>query len=143
MEKHSSILQRASEIETSDPNYNLALLQVIMKAADLSNELRSPTVAYSWIHRMYDELNSQMRDEGLPTLPTDPLFIAKDQIQFINTKILPIYKQLNLMANNGAQFFLQRIQKALRRHQMILDNAEKNENENSDSLGASKSKRNT
>ncbi|KAI9146017.1 hypothetical protein BKA69DRAFT_1024317 [Paraphysoderma sedebokerense] len=104
MDRHGSLVERAVNFHQNGSNLNLdvehdkdLLFKLIMKCADLSNEIRPKSVAQAWSDRLYAELNNQFdieRSHGLkaPTIPTDEFSASKMQLGFLDHKVVPLFE---------------------------------------------------
>jgi hypothetical protein len=91
----------------------------MLKAADLSNELRPVFVADKWSTALHDELNIEMKLLGRPRIPNwedDPGKVASSQVDFLEKKVRPIYVLLNSLTENRGKKLINKVESAIARH---------------------------
>ncbi|ORZ39612.1 hypothetical protein BCR44DRAFT_74591 [Catenaria anguillulae PL171] len=126
MGRHDQVLSQGlklvgTRLSVADPAHLTVLLQTILKASDLSNELRPANVADAWSAALYEELNLEMAKLGRSAIPTDVGTVSKGQVDFLTTKVLPIWSCLSdLIAPAGrtAKTLVQRVKDAIHRHEV-------------------------
>ncbi|KAI9224093.1 hypothetical protein BC828DRAFT_395535 [Blastocladiella britannica] len=125
MAKHDQVLSQGlklvgTRLSVADPAHLTVLLQTILKAADLSNELRETPVADGWSSALYEELNLEMARLHRPPIPTDVHGVSRSQIDFLKTKVLPIWTCLDDLiapAGRSAASLVRRVKDAIMRHE--------------------------
>ncbi|KNE55783.1 hypothetical protein AMAG_01657 [Allomyces macrogynus ATCC 38327] len=130
MGKHESILVQGARvppvtssngIEQWDALQRMAFLQVLLKAADLSNELRAAPVADPWSAALYRELNHEQDVLGRARLDTGAAAAAAGQIEFLQLKVVPIVMTLaTVLGAERAAPVVDRVNAAVARHQQRL-----------------------
>ena len=105
MAKHSDILNefkaRFNHFEDPDPEDRTYLKMILIKACDVSNELRPADVSEPWVDRLLQEYFMQTDREkrsGLPFAPfMDPDRVTKSssQIGFIRFVLLPLFEAIS------------------------------------------------
>jgi len=106
MTRHAEILNSFKSRFNNDPppdvDQDLTYLKMILiKACDVSNEIRPPAVAEPWVDRLLKEYFIQCSTEkkrGLPYAPhMDPERVTKSssQIGFIRIVLLPLFEALS------------------------------------------------
>ncbi|KAI9189940.1 3',5'-cyclic-nucleotide phosphodiesterase [Blastocladiella emersonii ATCC 22665] len=124
MGKHDQVLAQGlrlvgTKLSVADPAHLTVLLQTILKAADLSNELRPAPVADAWSGNLYEELNREMKQLRRPLNPVDTATVSRSQVDFLRTKVLPIWTMLNdLIAPRSAATLVNRVKDAISRHEV-------------------------
>ncbi|KAJ3364674.1 High affinity cAMP-specific and IBMX-insensitive 3',5'-cyclic phosphodiesterase 9A [Allomyces javanicus] len=128
MGKHESILVQGARVPpvTSmsggiaqwNAQQRMAFLQVLLKAADLSNELRAAPVADPWSAALYRELNHEQDVLGRTRLDTGAAAAAAGQIEFLQLKVVPIVMTLaTILGAERAAPVVDRANAAVARHQ--------------------------
>ncbi|KAJ3375672.1 High affinity cAMP-specific and IBMX-insensitive 3',5'-cyclic phosphodiesterase 9A [Allomyces arbusculus] len=127
MGKHESILVQGArvppvtstgEIAQWEAPQRMAFLQVLLKAADLSNELRAAPVADPWSAALYRELNHEQDVLGRARLDTGAAAAAAGQIEFLQLKVKPIVMTLaTILGAERALPVVDRANAAIARHQ--------------------------
>ncbi|CAI9727841.1 affinity cGMP-specific 3 3' [Octopus vulgaris] len=104
MAKHNNILH---DFETALVNFDIdkkehrmQLMSMLIKVADISNELRPPTVAEPWLDCLLNEFFAQSDTEKLEGLPVtsfmdrDTHVKSRSQVHFIANVLMPLVKAL-------------------------------------------------
>ncbi|KAJ3371749.1 High affinity cAMP-specific and IBMX-insensitive 3',5'-cyclic phosphodiesterase 9A [Allomyces arbusculus] len=119
MGKHDHLLASAS---TTTPwpacrDSPLVLQQVLMKCADLSNELQDPPAAALWASALMTELNNEQAALDRAPIAADEVAIARGQVGFLDAKVLPTYRALaRLVGVAAVRPFMDRLEAARERY---------------------------
>jgi len=104
MSKHERILKEFKEKKCS--NWDTAedkgcLKMILIKACDVSNEIRPPEISEPWVEKLLEEYFQQSEIEkrnGLPLAPfmdRERVTKSSSQIGFIRFVLLPLYEAIN------------------------------------------------
>ncbi|KNE55041.1 hypothetical protein AMAG_00979 [Allomyces macrogynus ATCC 38327] len=127
MGKHDHLLASAS---TASPwpacrESPLVLQQVLMKCADLSNELQDPSAAAIWASALMTELNGEQAALDRAPIAADDVAIARGQVGFLNVKVVPTYRALaRLVGVAAVRPFMDRLEAARERYQRTVEDAD-------------------
>lgn len=102
MAKHGEIMAAFKKISESfnydDGEHRILLMNMIVKCADISNEVRPTNVAEPWVEALLNEFFAQSDREKLEGLPTAPFMdrekVTKPgaQIGFIGYVMIPLFE---------------------------------------------------
>jgi len=103
--KHKSIVEVYSKCVDDGFNFNnslhkTSLLKLIIKCADISNEVRPESVSNQWVTLLFTEYALQTDCEKREKLPVTPymdpanVVVSKSQEGFIKGVMLPMYSEL-------------------------------------------------
>ncbi|KNE56711.1 hypothetical protein AMAG_02491 [Allomyces macrogynus ATCC 38327] len=127
MGKHDHLLLSAS---TTSPwpaccETPLVLQQVLMKCADLSNELQDPAAAAVWASALMTELNAEQAALDRAPIAADDVAIARGQVAFLDAKVLPTYRALaRLVGVAAVRPFIDRLEAARERYRQTVEAAD-------------------
>ncbi|XP_002131457.2 high affinity cGMP-specific 3',5'-cyclic phosphodiesterase 9A isoform X1 [Ciona intestinalis] len=102
----------------------LSLLKIIIKCADVSNEVRPETVASPWVDRLFAEYSEQSAREKRERLPVttymdpDLVNVPESQEGFIRGIMLPMYDELCRLATDARAYFISPLHEALLRYEI-------------------------
>uniref|UniRef100_T1JI29 Phosphodiesterase n=1 Tax=Strigamia maritima TaxID=126957 RepID=T1JI29_STRMM len=127
MSKHKEIVTEynrlANNIEWSNEQHRLLLLQMIIKLCDLSNEVRPTESADSWLDTLLQEYFSEgdlNRKEGLavePLMDRHTMNKPKAQIGFIRYVLIPLYENLGKLFPQINESLLPKLESALKMYE--------------------------
>ncbi|KND02075.1 uncharacterized protein SPPG_02578 [Spizellomyces punctatus DAOM BR117] len=111
MAKHADLLSQMKKyadegFKYSDAEQKSCLLQMIIKCADVSNEVRPPDVAEPWVDCLLEEFFEQADHEkaaGLPFAPfmdREKVTKAGAQVGFIGFVLIPLYELMARVLDN-------------------------------------------
>ncbi|KAJ3361490.1 High affinity cAMP-specific and IBMX-insensitive 3',5'-cyclic phosphodiesterase 9A [Allomyces javanicus] len=127
MGKHDHLLAAAA----SSPSWPacrdspLVLQQVLMKCADLSNELQDPAAAAMWASALMTELNGEQAALDRAPIAADEVAIARGQVGFLDAKVLPTYRALaRLVGVAAVRPFMDRLEAARERYRRTVEVAD-------------------
>ncbi|KAI9100633.1 hypothetical protein DFS34DRAFT_693311 [Phlyctochytrium arcticum] len=124
MAKHGEIMTRFKGYAEAGFNYDDSaqrslLLQMIVKCADISNEVRPKHVSEPWVDSLLEEFFSQSdreKEEGLPFAPfmdRQKVTKASAQVGFIGFVMIPLFELVSKVLPNMEEPVIQPIRKAL------------------------------
>nr|CAB3264743.1 high affinity cGMP-specific 3',5'-cyclic phosphodiesterase 9A [Phallusia mammillata] len=102
----------------------LSVLKIIIKCADVSNEVRPETVAGPWVERLFAEYSEQSAREKRERLPVTPYMdpdivnVAESQENFIRGIMLPMYDELCKLIVDARLFYINPLYEALTRYEV-------------------------
>lgn len=100
----------------------IGLLKIVIKCADISNEVRPEKVATPWVERLFAEFSLQFAREKRESLPEstfmDPekLNVPEAQEGFIRGLLLPMYSELCKINAEAREVYVTPLQDALTRY---------------------------
>ncbi|EGG22125.1 cGMP-specific phosphodiesterase [Cavenderia fasciculata] len=107
MEKHFAYKQKFDEIipifSWDDQQHRDLLLIMLLKSADISNEIRSWDISTKWAHALMEEFFAQSDREKQENLPLTPFMLREQvvlnitQVSFIDKFLLPSYQALQII----------------------------------------------
>ncbi|KAI9193593.1 uncharacterized protein BJ171DRAFT_525146 [Polychytrium aggregatum] len=131
MAKHGEILGKFKSVADSfnfdDQSQRQLLLQIIIKCADISNEVRPKHVSEPWVDNLLEEFFTQSdreKAEGLPTAPfMDRQKVTKGsaQVGFIGFVMIPLFELVAKVLPNMDEPVIQPIKKALEYYKTLLE----------------------
>ncbi|KAJ3107976.1 High affinity cAMP-specific and IBMX-insensitive 3',5'-cyclic phosphodiesterase 9A [Phlyctochytrium planicorne] len=134
MAKHGEILAKfkgyAENFDFGDASQRQILLQLIIKCADISNEVRPKHVAEPWVDKLLEEFFGQSdreKREGLPTAPfmdRDKVTKPSAQVGFIGFVMIPLYELMSKVLPNMDNTLLQPIRRAHEYYKSMLEKKE-------------------
>ena len=102
MAKHGEIVSKMKDITETfnfdDANHRMLLVQLIIKCADISNEVRPTIVSEKWVTQLLNEFFHQSdteKSKGLPFAPfmdRDKVTKSGAQVGFIGFVMLPLFE---------------------------------------------------
>ncbi|KAI8806061.1 hypothetical protein BJ742DRAFT_680431 [Cladochytrium replicatum] len=125
MGRHGELMtafKKASETvpyNYDDVEQKLLLMQMVIKCADISNEVRPPEVAEPWVDCLLEEFFTQSdteKFEGLPTAPfmdREKVTKSNAQVGFIGFVMIPLYELVAKVLPNVETALLNPIRQAL------------------------------
>ncbi|KAJ3122762.1 High affinity cAMP-specific and IBMX-insensitive 3',5'-cyclic phosphodiesterase 9A [Nowakowskiella sp. JEL0407] len=135
MAKHGEIMAQfkkyADNFNYDDAEHKLLLLQMIVKCADISNEVRPTDVAEPWVDCLLQEFFAQSdkeKAEGLPTAPfmdRDKVTKASAQVGFIGYVMIPLFELVGKVLPNIEQSVLTPIRQSLAYYKDMLEKDQK------------------
>ncbi|KAH6576005.1 hypothetical protein BASA62_001671 [Batrachochytrium salamandrivorans] len=123
---HNSKKYRKS-FNYDDMEHRALLLALVIKCADISNEVRPANVAEPWVNCLLEEFFSQSdreKAEGLPNAPfMDREKVTKPsaQIGFIAYVMIPMYELVGTVLPNMDQYIVQPIRESLTFYKDLLE----------------------
>ncbi|KAJ1330198.1 hypothetical protein BSLG_009620 [Batrachochytrium salamandrivorans] len=149
MGKHGELLAQFKKVSENfnydDMEHRALLLALVIKCADISNEVRPANVAEPWVNCLLEEFFSQSdreKAEGLPNAPfMDREKVTKPsaQIGFIAYVMIPMYELVGTVLPNMDQYIVQPIRESLTFYKDLLEK-EKAEKEKAEKEKAEKEK---
>ncbi|KAJ1336807.1 hypothetical protein BSLG_006910 [Batrachochytrium salamandrivorans] len=131
MGKHGELLAQFKKVSESfnydDMEHRALLLSLVIKCADISNEVRPANVAEPWVNCLLEEFFSQSdreKAEGLPNAPfMDREKVTKPsaQIGFIAYVMIPMYELVGTVLPNMDQYIVQPIRESLTFYKDLLE----------------------
>jgi len=125
------MLKNASNFENGfnydNQDHVLGLLKVVIKCADISNEVRPEHIAKPWVKKLFEEYSLQYSRETLENLPqssymnTEKVNVTDSQIHFIESFILPMYKELSKVNEDAITIFIKPLKESLHRYKAALE----------------------
>ncbi|XP_046328914.1 high affinity cGMP-specific 3',5'-cyclic phosphodiesterase 9A-like isoform X5 [Haliotis rufescens] len=123
MAKHNEILHSfksiVSTFDFTDKEHRSVLLMILIKVADISNEVRPMEVAEPWLDCLLQEFFNQSDLEKLEGLPVAP-FMDRDkvtkpssQVGFIKFVLLPLFEALGSLFPKVEPEIIEPVRKAL------------------------------
>jgi len=107
MARHGEILEGFRKVvecfDTKNPEHLVKLKMMLIKACDISNEVRPMDVSGPWVECLLEEYFQQAereRSEGLPVAPfmdKEKVTKASAQIGFIKFVLSPLFESLTLV----------------------------------------------
>ncbi|XP_064092393.1 high affinity cGMP-specific 3',5'-cyclic phosphodiesterase 9A-like [Macrobrachium nipponense] len=105
MARHSEIVddfkKKLENFDYKNVNHLTALKMILIKACDISNEVRPSKVAEPWVDCLLEEYFNQAeteKQEGLPVAPfmdRDKVTKASAQISFIKFVLIPLFEDIS------------------------------------------------
>ena len=134
MAEHFNFIARFStkvqaNIDVKNADDRLALMQIAMKCADISNPTKTPDYARKWAMLMLAEFHAQGDEEKALGMKVSPLCcretadVPRSQVNFIKIVLLPLYEAWATYAP-AAKGYLESTQKVLAAWQEELDSNE-------------------
>ncbi|KAH6603001.1 hypothetical protein BASA61_000531 [Batrachochytrium salamandrivorans] len=131
MGKHGELLAQFKKVSENfnydDMEHRALLLALVIKCADISNEVRPANVAEPWVNCLLEEFFSQSdreKAEGLPNAPfMDREKVTKPsaQIGFIAYVMIPMYELVGTVLPNMDQYIVQPIRESLTFYKDLLE----------------------
>ncbi|KAI8923466.1 hypothetical protein BC831DRAFT_471002 [Entophlyctis helioformis] len=131
MAKHGEILSKfkgyAENFSYDDANHRQTLFQMLIKCADISNEVRPKHVSEPWVDNLLEEFFTQSdreKDEGLPTAPfmdREKVTKASAQVGFIGFVMIPLFELASKVLPDMEGIVIQPIRKALDYYKSLLE----------------------
>jgi high affinity cGMP-specific 3',5'-cyclic phosphodiesterase 9 len=115
----------ASQFDIQRPEHRSLLLVMLMKASDISLEVRPFDIAQTWVKRLFDEFNAQAKLErkmGLPVMPHMEVGhdgLAQAQVGFIEHVLMPLFQHLAKLVPEVETKFIPRIQESLDKYKKL------------------------
>jgi hypothetical protein len=145
MAKHGEIMNKfkgyAEAFNFEDTNHRQTLMLMIVKCADISNEVRPTEVSEKWVDSLLEEFFAQSDKEKIEGLPVAPFMdrqkVTKPSAQgktlkslngivgFIGFVLLPLYELLSKVVPNLQDTVLGQIKAAKEYYQHLLDESKK------------------
>jgi len=123
MAKHGELMasfkKAAYNFSFDDPEHKSLLLQMIMKCADISNEVRPADVAEPWVDCLLEEFFAQSdreKREGLPWAPfmdREKVTKANAQVGFIQFVMIPLFELVSKVLPNMEEPIMKPVRQAL------------------------------
>ncbi|KAI8913529.1 hypothetical protein EDD86DRAFT_223547 [Gorgonomyces haynaldii] len=105
MARHGELVSKLKDVSESfnltDANHRLLLFQLLMKCADISNEVRPNHVSEKWVGNLLEEFFHQSdteKQEGLPFAPfmdRDKVTRSGAQVGFIGFVMIPLFEAVS------------------------------------------------
>lgn len=134
MSKHGEIMgsfkKHADNFNIEDPEQKNLLLQMIIKCADISNEVRPSLVAEPWVDLLLEEFFSQSDHEKAQGLPTAPFMdrekVTKPaaQVGFIGFVMIPLFELMAKVLPSMEAPLITPIRQSLAYYKQLLDKIE-------------------
>jgi len=131
MAKHGEIMgafrRYLEAFNYDDPEHKSLLLQIIIKCADISNEVRPASVSEPWVDCLLEEFFSQSdreKREGLPTAPfmdRDKVTKPSAQIGFIGFVMIPLFELVGKILPQMDEHIILPIKKSLAYYKDMQD----------------------
>ncbi|KAL4221651.1 hypothetical protein ACF0H5_019908 [Mactra antiquata] len=151
MAKHNEIVDNFKAIldvfDFNDKEHKYLLLMILLKTADISNEVRPLEVAEPWIERLLEEFFIQSDIEKLEGLPVAPFMDrekvtkSSSQIGFIKYVLLPLFEALGTLLPVIQNDIIEPVRNALDYYTQ-MNNALEEEKEKEKKLANEKNKQN-
>ncbi|KAI9202505.1 cGMP phosphodiesterase [Polychytrium aggregatum] len=134
MAKHGEIMtafkKHVDNFNIEDQDQRNLLVQMIIKCADISNEVRPTEVAEPWVDCLLEEFFAQSdreKAEGLPTAPfmdREKVTKAGAQVGFIGFVMIPLYELTAKVLPNMEAAIIQPIRQSLTYYKEMLEKTE-------------------
>ncbi|KAJ1560463.1 High affinity cAMP-specific and IBMX-insensitive 3',5'-cyclic phosphodiesterase 9A [Cladochytrium tenue] len=131
MGKHGEILAKfkgyTESFNFDDANHRQLLWQMIMKCADISNEVRPRHISEPWVDNLLEEFFSQSdkeKAEGLPTAPfmdREKVTKGSAQVGFIGFVMIPLFELVSKVLPNMEDTLLRPIRGAQEYYKGMLE----------------------
>ncbi|EGF76813.1 hypothetical protein BATDEDRAFT_28314 [Batrachochytrium dendrobatidis JAM81] len=131
MAKHGDLLAQFKKVSDSfnydDAENRALLISLVIKCADISNEVRPPSVAEPWVNCLLEEFFSQSDREKADGLPNAPFMdrekVTKPsaQIGFIAYVMIPMYELVGKVLPNMDKHILHPIRASLNFYKHLLE----------------------
>ncbi|KAL0232305.1 hypothetical protein PCE1_002647 [Barthelona sp. PCE] len=136
MGRHMAVLSegktlKGMKLKNLSEDKRLLFLQLLIKAADISNVSRHFGLAKKWAQRYYSEVQTMSNDHPIfkpdlkPPLPKNIQEVANQQIGFISFLVKPLFQMVVDIYPN-IQFTLDTIDRNVQKYKIILENEEGN-----------------
>ncbi|KAJ3257605.1 High affinity cAMP-specific and IBMX-insensitive 3',5'-cyclic phosphodiesterase 9A [Borealophlyctis nickersoniae] len=136
MAKHGDLMASFKKVveagfNLEDPEHKMLLLQMIMKSADISNEVRPTDVAEPWVDCLLEEFFTQSdreKAEGLPYAPfmdREKVTKATAQVGFIQFVMVPLFELVSKVLPNMEEPIIKPIRQALAYYKELQEKEKK------------------
>lgn len=101
----------------------MSMMKIVIKCADISNEIRPEKIATQWVDRLFAEYALQFDREGRERLPQttymdpDKTNIPEAQIGFIRGVLMPMYNELCRINEKASEVYITPLEEALTRYE--------------------------
>ncbi|KAI8816058.1 uncharacterized protein EV422DRAFT_331632 [Fimicolochytrium jonesii] len=132
MAKHGELMgrfkagaEREGGYDMTDPAARSLLLQMVIKCADISNEVRPKHVSEPWVDNLLEEFFAQSdreKAEGLPFAPfmdRQKVTKASAQVGFIQFVLIPLFELVAKVLPNMEEPIIQPIRSALQYYKTL------------------------
>ncbi|KAI9348752.1 hypothetical protein DFJ73DRAFT_834801 [Zopfochytrium polystomum] len=131
MGKHGEILAKfksyTDNFSFDDANHRQLLWQMIMKCADISNEVRPRHISEPWVDNLLEEFFNQSdkeKAEGLPTAPfmdREKVTKGSAQVGFIGFVMIPLFELVSKILPNTEEPLIRPIRSAHEYYKSLLE----------------------
>ncbi|XP_039270104.2 high affinity cGMP-specific 3',5'-cyclic phosphodiesterase 9A-like isoform X1 [Styela clava] len=126
---HKDIMEQfkrntAEGFDFKNRSHVLSLLKIIIKCADVSNEVRPENIATPWVERLFSEYYEQSAREKRERLPVTPYMdpekvdVTDSQEGFIKGMMLPMYSELAKLVVDARIYYVNPLSDALLRYEL-------------------------
>jgi len=131
LEKHKQLVEENKAIfkqkfEIDKKSHVLLMLKLILKCADVSNEVRPETIATPWVERIFTEHAMQFnreKTEGIKEssfMDPENLNVPREQISFIKGLLIPMYNELARYSPLVNEIYIKPLQDALTKYEELF-----------------------